>query len=196
MLTSGCAGHSEIARSVEMRFNADPSLLEPATATTYHLTGELDPASTGDEGSLASPYLHREAHATGTLIMQDGMLTNVEITATLDTPNDLHFVLNEPVLMERRGEMVDSVVARGTLSTDNAVYPGTRVVFTPSLNQAGIVLHTSIDVPDSLTQGNPGNDETIQLKLAVEPLVTIEDAPSDYGIEPTGETEDSGLAHE
>lgn len=194
VLTTGCAVHTDIARSAAMHFNADPNLLEPAAATTYYLTGELDTADNSDEASLASPYVHRDAHASGTLIMQDGMLTSVEITATLDTPDDLHFVLNEPVLMERRGEMVDAVIARGTLSTDNAVYPGTRVVFTPSHDDTGIFLHASIDVPDSLTQETqrtPGNDETINLILTVEPLVTIEDAPSDYGSEPSGSEEEA-----
>lgn len=179
-LLGGCASATEATEQTRYRFNADANLLGPVTSTTYTISGDLDQPLPDVSGRTSHSHEDLEAstEATGTLVISDGMITSVELVVTLDSPNDLRFILTEPALFERRGEVLDSIPASGTLTADNAMYPDTQVTFTPEVTDKGTVVGASFAIPESLTAQSAHSSTTVQLQLMIQPLATFEEEGS------------------
>lgn len=171
--STACAQVSEASEQTSLHFSADPSLLAPASSTTYTMHGQLEKENSA-ESQVDPPFESFDSSAKGTLIITDGVLTSIDLVATLVSPDDLRFTLSEPVLFQRRGEVLESVVVAGTLSTATAMYPETRVVLSPEETSDGILVRASIEMPESLITDNAQSSTIVMLNLVVQPLSTID----------------------
>lgn len=179
LLFTGCTEVAEVADHAVRSFNADASLLAPVTSTTYSIRGsveapEHDPEASPENAEAPSELLRE---ASGTIVTSDGIVTSIELVASLESQDDLRFVLTEPALYERRGEPLESFGAIGTLITPSATYPDTRVLFTPQFSEDGSHAEASFDLPDSFVTEGQLSARTVRLELVLEPLATF-DQPS------------------
>lgn len=148
---SGCATTDLSAATTESNahprhFSADASLLTPAVPQVYEFHGEV--TTTAD--TAEAPLVHVASNVNCHLTIEDGVLVEAQINASLDGVNDLSFELTEPVVFEYSGEPKDQIVGTGILTIDESVYPETRVLFEPSDEGEHLMLGATIEVPDSL----------------------------------------------
>lgn len=154
--------HGNIA---DMHFSADSTLFAPPSSVTYLLHGNV----TGNVAQNNRPMTAAlETTAEGHIVVSDGMLSNAEISAMVDDLNDFTFELTEPVLFERQGKMSELVAGVGTLTTDTAVYPEVRAVFTPNFVNGVATVNVKIDVPDSAIAQVGTETGTLELALTLD----------------------------
>lgn len=202
---TGCSNMVEAADEVAHKFSADSSLLGPASSTTYVVRGGLDGPETagtvpptdqtpGDDEASTPERAEDVLPATsGTLVISNGMITSAEFIVSVESPNDLRFVLTEPALYERHGEVLDSIKALGTLATQSAMYPDTRVTLTPQITEQGTIVDATFAVPESLIADTERTTTEITLSLFIEPIATFDGAgtntdPSEH---PSGESSEA-----
>ncbi|WP_217131754.1 hypothetical protein [Leucobacter chinensis] len=180
LLFTGCSEVAEVADQAVRSFNADASLLAPVTSTTYSISGSVEaPEQDNEEASPETDETSAELlrDASGTIVTSDGIVTSIELVASLESQDDLRFVLTEPALYERRGEPLESFGAIGTLITPSATYPDTRVLFTPQFDEDSSRAEATFDLPDSFVTEGQLSARTVRLELVLEPLATF-DQPS------------------
>lgn len=175
LVLTGCSHMVEATDEVTRKFSADSSLLGPASSTTYVV-----------HGTLAEDMLPA---TSGTLVVSNGMITSAEFVASVESPNDLRFVLTEPALYERHGEVLDSIKALGTLATQSAMYPDTRVTLTPQVTAQGTIVDATFEVPESLTADTARTTTEVTLTLTIEPIATFDD--TDTSAEPSEDATDT-----
>ena len=190
LMLSGCATATEAAETAKHHFNADSSLLGAGSSTTYIVSDGTDtdaaPFGLSDSPDDTDARESEGARAAdpalpapyGTLTVSNGMITSAELVASVETIDDMRFVLTEPALFERRGEVLDSIHAFGTLSTTTAMYPDTRITLTPEPTANGTLVNATVNVPESLTAEGGPEVTTVRLAFFMEPLATFEDATS------------------
>lgn len=204
VLFTGCADVEAVSEHVERSFNADSSLLSPATSTTYSVSGEIRESEQVEAEAAAPNEAETEivSEASGTLVTSDGVITSIELVASLEAPDDIRFVLTEPALYERRGEPLDTCVTIGTLMTSSATYPDTKVVLTPKFTEDGTFAEATFQLPESFASERQFASRTVRLSLVLEPLATFdpptsakeglhEDEPRSPGEQPSTGEDDS-----
>lgn len=137
---------ASVADSVSKFFSSDPSLLTPAVPRVYELHGEIHHTVAGQG---VSPLTQSVSTVTCRMKVEDGVLVEAVMTASLDGVNDLIFELTEPVVFEYDGKVKEQVVGTGTLTVDASVYPESRILFEPSSRGGVLHLDATLPVPES-----------------------------------------------
>lgn len=148
--------------------NADPSLFEPPTNDRYSLHGDVVGASVIAEGI---PLERVTADASGSITVTDGIMSNAEILATIDSYHQIKFELTEPVVFERQGQVSDLIVGVGKITTSSGVFNDVKVVLTPHTSPSGTTLEATIEIPDSLQLDLEKKSRPLELELSLNPVL-------------------------
>lgn len=124
--------------------SADASLFAPPKNDKYSLEGEVVGASVYSRGT---PLNDLAAEATGSITVSDGIMTQAEITATIAAMHSIKFVLTEPAIFERSGQVSDLIVGVGTITTAATVYNGVKLILVPKSDARGNSFDATIDIP-------------------------------------------------
>lgn len=184
-----CSGAEPTGQEHSYSLRAGENLLSPSSSQTFVIQPDPDTQEQAPGEHFASPYAANNSEVSGSLVVTDGMITHIDLTASLESPNDLRFELTNPALFERRGEILDRVTARGTLSTDTAVYHNVKIIFVPDPQEEGVVVDAELEVPESFASDEVAQSTNIHLRLLVAPEVTEENhaeqhsAPGNESIE-------------
>lgn len=151
-----------VADSVAKLFSADPSLLTPAVPRVYEFHGDIQ---RGGIDSSASPLTESSSSVRCRLKVEDGVLVEALLAASVHGVREVQFELTEPVVFEFDGRPKEQIVGTGTLTVNSSVYPETRVLFEPVTHGNVMRLTTTIPVPDSIVHAPWIDDYPMQFTL-------------------------------
>ncbi|MBK0419683.1 hypothetical protein JD276_11625 [Leucobacter sp. CSA1] len=136
------------AQGAELRAAAGSDVLAMPAETVYEVTSvTLTDPTAAQLGDVDLSQLQSD----GSLVLNDGIITEASLSFTLANSPAVSFVLTEPLVLRKNEGFDQAINATGTLVVDGVERPGTPVELVPRFEDDGRAeFDVEFDLPESV----------------------------------------------